>query len=628
MTDRARQLETLIRYHQDKYYNAEPEISDAEFDALWDELRSLEPDNPLFGEVGSDAAQLYTKRQHIMPMNSQDKASSPDEFLKWAAKIAHAAYLAQYKLDGASLELQYREGVLQYGVTRGDGLIGDDITMNVRRMRGVPPHLPEPFSGAVRGEVIMEHAVFRAHYADKANCRNAANGIMKRKDGQGAERLRVLCYDAWRESDPPGFGDEAAKLEWLARMGFAVVPFQLCADAAAVVAWHAEISARRGELGYDIDGVVIKGLGIDIEDQRRARPQKQIAFKFSVQEALTVLRAVEWSESGHLYTPVAIVDPVQLAGTTVRRASLVHPELIERLDLRIGSEVIISKRGDIIPKIERLNRNPADTRPIELPRLCGTCGSAVVNEGKRIYCPNPQCPRRAFHRLQRWIAVLEVRDFGDVLLGKLFADGTVREIADLYRLDASRLATYEGMGELSATKALQNLRAVEEIDLARFVAGFDIAGIAELKVAKAVAAGFDTLEVLRNATVEELAAVDGIGAVTAEMLLAGLSTVREEMDRLLSLGVVRIAAPASPAAGASSLQGRSFCFTGTLNTVTRSEAERLVREAGGVVRSGVAKDLDYLVTNDAASGSSKARKAAELGVPVLSEEAFLALLES
>lgn len=627
MQNRIDQLAERIAYHQGKYYNDQPEITDSEFDALWDELTKLAPDHPILSRVGEDSSDDRIKREHLIPMGSQDKASSPEQFLRWARKVGHSCYIVQYKLDGASIELQYQQGRFAHGVTRGDGRVGDDITRNVRVMGGVPRELPEDFSGAVRGEIIMEHRVHREYYQDKANCRNAANGIMRRKDGVGSEHLRILCYDAISLDEERAFSDEIEKTNWLQRMGFDLVPQTVLETPEEVIHYRDLVIEKRPSLDYDIDGLVIKGPRVDREDMQRVRPQKQIAFKFSAEEALTVLRDVEWSESGHLYTPVALVDPVLLAGTTVRRASLVHPELIASMGLKIGSEVIITKRGDIIPKIERLVRHTGETREIIPPAQCQACGTATVNEGKRLYCPNPRCPRRAFRRLQKWIDVLEVRDFGDVLLGKLFETGLVREIAHLYGLSPEDLAAFPGMGEVSAAKALENLGRANPVPLARFVAGFDIAGIAELKMQKVIDGGFDTLEKIRNATVEDLSRAEGIAETTAQAILEGLEALRDEMDRLLATGAVILEEGGAPdAVRELPLQGMTFCFTGTLNRLKRSDAEKLVRRWGGEARSSVSAGLSRLVTNSPDSTSAKARRARELGVPVITEDEFLALL--
>lgn len=623
METRINDLVRLIRYHQDKYYNGEPEISDAEFDALWDELSQLAPDHELFQTVGQDASPAFSKRPHIIPMNSQAKAADPESFRRWYEKAGLQKVVVQHKLDGASIELQYTAGRLAYCVTRGDGLVGDDVTVNVRQMQGVPPRLDLQFEGAIRGEVMMRRSIHAQHYPDKANCRNAANGIMKRKDGQGAELLEVVVYDALAAEDDEFFQDESAKLAWLKEQGLDVVEYRFCDSADEVIAYRDQVMQRRPEMEFDIDGLVVKSPEIDLDDTRRARPERQIAFKFELEEALSTLREVQWSESGHLYTPIGIIDPVRLAGTTVKRANLVNPRMIEQLDLRIGSRVAVTKRGEIIPKIERLVENPANAESIRLPERCGVCGAELYNAGTRLFCPNFDCPKRRLHRIRKWIEVLGVKDFGPVMVRKLFDDDLLRDIPDLYRLQEPDIAGYEGMGPASARKALENLRSVEELPLPRFIAGFDIEGIGELIVARLVAAGYDTLEALQEASPEKLSAVDGIGELTAATVLDGLRKLAPQMKELLEIGAVSIAAP--PKDGA--LRGKSLCITGTLSEMKRSEAEKRIVEAGGLVRSTVTKDLAYLVTNEPDSGSAKNRRAEELGVPVISEAELIKLLE-
>jgi DNA ligase (NAD+) len=617
--DRKRELEALIRRHQDLYYNGQPEISDAEFDVLWDELENLDPGNAVFLEVGTDAADGWPKARHLIPMGSQEKASNPEDFLAWCAKVGHPEYLVQYKLDGASLELQYESGILARAVTRGDGEVGDDITPNAIRMNGVAAKLPEAFTGGVRGEVLMSHEVHDRKYADKANCRNAANGLMKRKDGSGSEDLEVICYDAnGATAGAAPFADEVEKTAWLARMGFVVSPQEIFARPEEVIEYRARVMDRRRALPYDIDGLVVKGRAIDAADMARARPEKQIAFKFSLEEAVSVLRQIEWSESGANYTPIGIIDPVRLAGTTVQRANLVNTNLIRGMGLRLGSRVVITKRGEIIPKIEGLVESPPGAEEIVAPSTCG-CGAALVDEGTRLYCPNPDCPKKLRHRLEKWLSILDVRDFGSVIVGKLVDSGRVRSIADLYGLEPGELAGYERMGETLARKILRNLAAKSEVGLARFVAGFDIEGIGELNTEKAIAAGFDSLDKLRSASLESLSVVDGLGEITAKAIVEGLSALGPEMDALLATGAIRIAAsgPSGPFAG------KSFCFTGELKSMKRPEAEELVRSLGGQAKSSVTKGLSYLVTNDPSSGSDKNKKAASYGVGIIDEAEFL-----
>jgi DNA ligase (NAD+) len=630
------ELERLIVHHQDLYYNGKPEISDAEFDQLWDELRSLCPASPVLARIGADAADGFPKVPHVLPMGSQAKAADPDEFLAWCAKISLAEYVVEHKLDGASLELQYEDGRLVRAVTRGDGTIGDDITPNARRMAGAPVALAEPWSGAIRGEVVMARSVHREYFKDKANCRNAANGIMKRKDGVGSERLRVICYDAaprglydagpgslFQTAPVPPFDDELAKLDWLAAAGFYTVETHVYSDAFAIVDYRARVMDGRESMEFDIDGLVIKARSVDIDDMRRARPDRQIAFKFPLQEATTTLVAVQWSESGATYTPVAIIEPVRLAGTTVRRASLANTNTLRGMGLRIGSRVVVVKRGEIIPKIEGLVENPPDSQDIVPPSIC-SCGAVLVDDGTRLYCPNAACPKKSLHRLEKWIATVDVMEFGTTILKRLFDAGRVKEIADLYTLTVEELAAYDRMGVTSASKIVQNLHARNEVSLAEFVAGFDIEGIGILMVDKAVSAGFTTLEALRQAEAAALAAVEGFGDITAGIVVEGLRLLGSAMDSVLDSGFVTIKWPAM---AGGPLAGFSFCFTGELTMMKRSRAQALVKSLGGSVRASVAAGLSYLVTNDPASGSEKNRKAAALGIPIIDEASFMALTQ-
>lgn len=647
--DRVAWLEAELRRHQDLYYNGSPELSDADFDALRDELEALAPGSAALSAIGADAADGFPKAAHVLPMGSQAKAADSDEFLAWCAKRGLPEYVVEWKLDGASLELQYEAGRLVRAVTRGDGTVGDEITANALRMRGVPATLPQAWDGAVRGEVVMSKSTFAEHFPDKANCRNAANGLMKRKDGKGTERLEVLCYDAapagvygaavisaaakgaalgaasqtapGQAALEPPFDDESAKLAWLGRMGFDVVRSYVLADPYEVIDLRAKIALERPSLPFDIDGLVVKARNVDVEDMRRARPERQIAFKFPLEEAATTLVGVEWSESGATYTPVALVEPVRLAGTTVKRASLANTNAIRGMGLKLGSKVILVKRGEIIPKIEGLVENPAGAEEIVAPTEC-SCGSALVDEGTRLYCPNPDCPKKALHRIEKWISTLGVMEFGSTILGRLFESGRVLSIADLYSLEAEELAGYERMGQASAAKLVQNLRAKARPSLAEFIAGFDIEGIGVLMVEKAVQAGFSTLDALRQATTEQLASIDGFGELTAEALRSGLAALSAQMDAALESGAVEIRPERSDG---GPLDGLSFCFTGEMASMKRPEAEALVRSLGGSTRSSVVKGLSYLVTNDPASGSAKNRKAAELGVPVIGEAEFLAM---
>ena len=632
---RIKELEKLIRHHQNLYYNGESEISDAEFDRLWDELKLLDPSNPILHTVGSDSGN-FEKAAHLMPMGSQEKASSPEEFKEWCVKHNYSEYLVEYKLDGASLELQYLHGNLLRAVTRGDGTKGDVITANALKMQGVRKELILPdntiadFTGGIRGEVIMTHQIHDKFFADKANCRNAANGLMKRKDGDGSEYLCLITYDVWASSGEQPYKDEEEKLLWLKKLGFNTAPLKICKNPDEVINYRSFVMQTRKNLDYDIDGLVIKERNVNHEDALRDRPDRQIAFKFSLEEAVSVLRKVEWGENGATYTPVAVFDPVELNGTTVKRASLANTNLIRSLNLKIGSYVLVVKRGEIIPKIISTveGENPADCTEIEVPTVCTTCGTKLIDEGTRLYCPNKLCTKRILHQLLKWISVVDIRDLGETLITSLFKTGLVRSISDIYSLTESSLTPYfldeeslkNEKKSLGAAKVYNSIQSHRKVSLAKFIAGFDIEGIGEVQVEKIIEAGYKTFEEIASLQVEQLTEVYGFAEILAKNFVDGIKENLDEMKKLLENRVIELSLPSG-----GILTGKSFCFTGELLTLKRSDAQQLVKENGGSVKSSVVKGLSFLVTNDTSSGSSKNVKALQLGIPVINEKEFLAL---
>ena len=583
-------------------------------------------------KVGADSGN-FAKLRHVMPMGSQEKAANPDEFLAWAEKHVYDEYLVEYKLDGASLELQFEHGKLIYAVTRGDGTIGDDITVNARKMRGIVSVLKDSsgqvidYTGGIRGEVIMTHSVHKNKYPDKANCRNAANGLMKRKDGEGSENLNFISYDAFAVTGEQPFNDEEEKINWLTACGFETVRLVICKTPAEVIDYRASIMEERSRIEYDIDGLVIKERQINHLDASRARPDRQIAFKFSLEEAVSTVREVEWSMNGGTYTPVAIFDEVDLNGTKVKRASLANPDTMRALGIKIGSKVVVVKRGEIIPKIERILPEEENCTPVVFPQKCECCGTSLKDEGSRLFCPNKQCGKRVLHQLTKWVQTVDIRDLGESLIKSLYESGTVKSISDLYALTTEQLTPFflneqsiaAEKKSLGAEKVYSSIQNHRRMSLSVFVAGFDIEGIGETTVEKLVSAGFDSIEKLLNMTEEEAARVSGFAEKMASIAVEGLVENSEEM-KSLSNGIIEI-----ESATVGILSGKSFCFTGELITMKRSDAEKIVKENGGTCKSSVTKDLSYLVTNDVSSGSSKNAKAAKLGIPVIDEKAFLAM---
>lgn len=631
---RIKELVSLIKRYQKSYYDGEGEISDAEFDKLWDELKNLDPENEVLKKVGADSGN-FAKLHHVMPMGSQEKAATPEQFLAWAEKHVYDEYLVEYKLDGASLELQYEHGILVHAVTRGDGTVGDDITANAKKMNGVLPALVDSdfktidYTGGIRGEVIMTHDVHAEKFSDKANCRNAANGLMKRKDGDGCEYLKLITYDAWATSGIQPFSDEEKKIEWLKKLGFNVCPLFIAKNPKEVIDYRARVMEERKNLAYDIDGLVVKERKIDHADASRNRPDRQIAFKFSLEEAVSTLKNVEWSINGGTYTPVAVFDEVALNGTMVQRASLANPDTMRALGVKIGCKVVVVKRGEIIPKIESaIHEQEENEIPVKMPEKCECCGTKLVDEGSRLFCPNKSCEKRVLHQIMKWNSVVDIRDLGETLVNELFKSGKVRSITDLYSLTEEDLTPFflnedsiaNEKKSLGAQKVVKSIQAKRELPLSVFVAGFDIEGIGETTVEKLVAAGFNSLEKLFAMTKDECAGIYGFAETMANIAVEGLAENKEEMI-YLSKNVIKI-----KEIGGGILAGKSFCFTGELFSMKRADAEAFVKENGGTCKSSVTKDLSYLVTNDKESGSSKNIKAVKFGISVIDEKQFLKLI--
>ena len=631
---RVLELEKLITQYQKSYYNGEAEISDFEFDKLWDELKVLDPNNPVLKKVGADSGN-FAKVAHVMPMGSQEKAANPEQFFAWAEKHNYDEYLVEYKLDGASLELQYENGYLKRAVTRGDGQIGDDITENARKMNGVNDALYFngkliPFSGGIRGEVIMTHQVHKKYFSTKANCRNAANGLMKRKDGTGCEFLTLIVYDALSTDNNSYFSNEEEKITWLKECGFHVVHLEICKNPQDVITYRSKVMENRKSLDYDIDGLVIKERKINLEDARRTRPDHQIAFKFSLEEAVSTLRKVEWSISGGTYTQVAIFDEVELNGTKVQRASLANPDTMRKLNVKIGSHVVVVKRGEIIPKIESVvlqeNEKLAE---IEYPCICEVCGTKLLDEGSRLFCPNKKCSKRVLHQLLKFQQTVDIRDLGETLITQLFNDKKLQSITDIYSLTVQDLIPYflnEESREaekisLGAQKVYNSIQNHKKMKLSTFLAGFDIEGFGETMAQKLIDAGFNSLEKLLISTVEEIASVHGFAQIMAKIVVEGLNENSQEMKNLVNNKIIEI-----EIADEGILNGKSFCFTGELHSMNRNDAQSLVKKNGGTIKSSVTKDLNYLVTNDKDSGSSKNQKAVKFGIPIIDEETFLQMI--
>ncbi len=662
---RAAELREAIRRHEHLYYVlSRPEISDREFDALDRELRDLEaahpelvtPDSPT-QRVGGAPLSEFPSVTHREPMLSLENTYSEDEVREFEARVRRQlgdtplSYVAEPKIDGLSLSVTYENGVLVRAVTRGDGKIGDDVTANARTIRSLPLALVAPTGGGgipelieVRGEVYLPRSVFTRLNEERArndeepfvNPRNAASGAMKQLDprqvrGRG---LELFLYALARTS-----GDEpkthSAALALLRSLGLRTNPeIRSCASIEDALAQCAVLRERRHALDYDIDGVVIKVDSLSLQRELGSTskfPRWAIAYKFPAERATTRLLNidVQVGRTGKL-TPVAHLEPVFVGGTTVSRATLHNAEEIARKDIRVGDLVVVERGGEVIPKIVEvvLADRPESARPFVIPTSCPVCGThvAAIPGEVDLRCPNASCKAQIEERIKHYARrqAMDIEGLGDKLVAALVEAGTVKNIADLYHLDASGLAQLERMGDKSAKNLVDSIAKSREAGLQRLLFGLGIRFVGE-RAAELLSRRFGSMEALQAASAEEIDAVPEIGeAVVASVREWFEAEQNQELVARLRQAGVRLDAISGGPEEARTLEGLQFVLTGVLQAMDRNEAKRRIERRGGRVTSSVSSKTDYIVAGDDAG--SKLEKGKTLGVKILDEAGLLALL--
>jgi DNA ligase (NAD+) len=664
IAERAQELRGLIHYHNAKYFvEAKPEISDLEFDRLVKELEKIEqahpelitPDSPT-QRVGGQPIEGFVTVKHRQAMLSIDNTYNAEELREFDRRVRKllpgetVTYVVELKIDGVAISLTYEDGLFTVGATRGDGERGDDVTHNLKTIRGLPlrlraDHPPKLFEA--RGEVYMTREDLARLNRDRlakdlepfANPRNSAAGSLKLLDPRlcAERRLRLFTYSLGATQGTTAQTHFEA-LDLLRRYGFPVNPhIRACETIDQAIAHCDEWAERRHELTYETDGMVIKVN--DFDQQRRLgatskAPRWVVAFKYAAEQALTKLLKIEVQvgKTGIL-TPVAHLEPVQLAGTTVSRASLHNADEIARKDIRVGDTVLVEKAGEIIPYVIRTEpsaRTGAE-RVFHFPSQCPVCGSPVEREEGAVYyrCTGPACPAQLKERLRFYAyrKAMDIEGLGTAIIDQLVDTGLVRSIPDLYRLELEPLVELERMGKKSAHNLLAGIEASKGRGLTRVLTGLAIRHVGD-HVAELLAAEFGNIDDLMHASVERLAQVEGIGQERADSIHrffanpVGRKTIEEL--RGLGLKMAEDAHPAPADVGDAQLTGKVFVVTGTLARHSREEIESLIKQLGGKTTGSVSKKTDYVVAGDKAG--SKLDKAKQLGVPVLSEEEFEKLI--
>jgi len=628
--DRIVELENLINKARHDYYNSTPTVSDAVFDAWVDELSGLKPTSPAVTAVGAPPVSEWVKVTHSIQMGSLNKVNTLDELSAWIMSTGEsktAPLLASEKLDGLSIEVSYVKGTFSRAVTRGDGATGEDISVNVAKMQGIPSKLSKGFTGVLRGEIILKKSDHTKYFPQYANPRNAASGIAKRYDGQGCEHLTVMFYKVAEGKD---FETEGEQFLWLSNeMGLLVPNWYITAMTPGIRTpqdlWLEYQQFKRNELDYEIDGLVICLNNIAAQlalGEVDNRPKGSVAFKFAPMTKESVLRRIDWQVGGTgRLTPVAIFDPTPLAGVTITNATLYNWGYIKSLGLSLGCKILISRAGDVIPRIEaRIDDQKATDVIVEPPMTCPVCGSPTQMEGEYVICPNTAgCPAQTVGRVKRYIVGMGIKEWGDGLIEKLVESKLVTDASDLYRLTEDQLASIDRMGSKSASTVVKKLKEHYKVSLETLLGSLSIPLCAEATIKMATSAGFDSLEKLKGASIEQLSTVEGLGPVKAQALWTWLQKEGQIVAKLISFGV-EIEEKIH-----GKLTGKSFCFTGA-SSKPRNELEELVKQAGGEVKKSVGKKLTYLVMADANSTSSKAQAARKNGTTCISEVEFMKML--
>ena len=660
---RIAELREQIHHHDYRYYvEARPEVSDAEYDRLMRELRELEAafpdlvtDDSPTQRVGGAPTDLFRPVEHRVAMLSLDNATSADDLREFEARLGRAltgtrfTYVCEPKIDGLGVALLYERGRFVRGATRGDGRVGEDITGNLRTIRSIPMVLRGALAAVpdleVRGEVFMPRAEFArlnrqledAGEATFANPRNAAAGAVRQKDPAVTARrpLDIFLYHVSR-ADALGFASYRETLAALREAGLRTNPrAEPCATLDAVVAYCEALERARDELGYDADGVVVKADAL--EHQRRLgstthHPRWAIAFKFAARQATTVVQAIEVNvgKTGAL-TPVAKLEPVELAGVVIRNVSLHNEDEVRRKDVRVGDTVLIERAGDVIPYVVQVvaAKRPPGTEPFRFPAHCPACGGRALRpEGEAYWrCSNSACPAQLKERLRHFGSrgAMDIEHLGEGAVEQLVDKGLVHDVADLYTLGVDTVAGLERFAEKSAANLVAAIAASRERGLARLLGALGIRLVGE-RVAQLLAGRFGSLERIAAASESELAATHGVGPEIARSVAAFFADAsnRRLVDRLRKAGVVTTApeAPAAPQV----LAGRTLVLTGMLPTLSREAARELIERHGGRVASTVSRKTDYVVVGEAPG--SKAEDARRLGVTMLDETGLLALLHT
>ena len=649
---RVGELKIQIEKANRNYYDLDaPTLEDDEYDALMRELRKLEQDFPeLLTEdspsqrVGGTAQNTFEKVTHTVQMGSLQDVFDFDAVRSFVERVnAEGAkeFTVEPKIDGLSVSLEYRDGILVRGSTRGDGFIGEDITPNIKTIRSVPLNIPEKLPLLeIRGEVYMPKKSFGelCELQEKngeplpKNPRNAAAGSLRQKDSRitAQRKLDIFCFNI-QQVEGKSFGTHSASLEYIQHMGFHVIPdIRVCHTADEIIERINEIGQMRLSLPFDIDGAVVKVNDLDLRNEIGATakvPKWAVAFKYPPEEKEATLNSIEINvgRTGAL-TPVAVFDPVQLAGTTVSRATLHNQDFIAERDVRVGDTIVVRKAGDIIPEVVRSVSHKDNSEPYFIPKICPVCGAEAVRDEDEavIRCQNPDCPAQLLRSIEHFASrnAMNIDGLGEAVVQQVVDAGLVKTVADLYTLNLQDLTSLERFGKKSAENLLDSIENSKKNELDRLIFALGIRGIGQ-KNAKDLCGKFGDMDRIMAASLEDISSIDGFGDVLADSVYTAMREPHRVklIERLKEIGLNM---KYTDQKISDKLGGLTFVLTGTLPTLKRDQAKAMIEKRGGKCSGSVSKKTSYVVAGEEAG--SKLDKANELGITVLTEEQFLEMM--
>jgi len=625
--------ELLIEAKKAYYTTDKPIMDDHTYDTLEAVLKQKNPHHRLFTKVGNPNFDTgFDKKRHSFVLGSQNKVSSFDDLVHYfeLKKIPqNTNFIVQPKCDGLSLEIEYKSGQMIDAITRGDGLVGDVITQNVVKMQNFKHVLLSPFSGSIRFEIVVTQTDFKKlnktvrvkHESPYTNPRNAASGISQRLDSLYSQFCTLLAVDLY--SPHKSFQTESDQIDYLKKLGIKVVDTFYCQNFHQIEKIYQSFLTKRSKYPFDIDGLVVKIDNIALQKQlgsKNNRPKHQVAYKFPSDSTQSQVLSIDWP-TGPLgtITPVAQIEPILVSGATISFVSLANLDQIKKLNLNVGDIVEVSRRGDVIPHIEKVI-SKTTSGPATPPKNCLACHTPLVFDNKFLRCPNSSsCPAQTLGQLNLFCKVLDIKGISSKTIKKLNQTGLVKKPGDFYTLTAADISRLDNLGDISAKNIISQIQAKRQLDLLSIFHSASIPNFSKARIKQLIDAGFDTPQKLLNLSLSDLESLPGFKTTLAKKIVTGMALRKPIIESILCQVNLK------QTSSSTKLKGLNFCITGSLSQ-PRKDIEKLIVDNGGKLNSNVSSNTSYLVTNDSYSNSAKFITANKLNIPIISEQKLLKLI--